>query len=85
MATANLGNAMKSESNQVDQLNANGLQVETRFCPDQIQDPFDTVDWETRSAAIKGENGEVLFEQNNCEVPTSWSQLATNVIVSKYF
>ena len=85
MATANLGNAMKSESNQVDQLNANGLQVETRFCPDQVQDPFDTVDWETRSAAIKGENGEVLFEQNNCEVPTSWSQLATNVIVSKYF
>ena len=85
MATANLGNAMKSESNQLDQLNANGLQIETRFCPDQVQDPFETVDWETRSAAIKGENGEVLFEQNHCEVPTSWSQLATNVIVSKYF
>ena len=38
-----------------------------------------------RSAAIKGENGEVLFEQTNCEVPSFWSQLATNVICSKYF
>ena len=47
--------------------------------------PFDTVEWEIRSAAIKGENGEVLFEQNNCEIPAGWTQLATNVVVSKYF
>ena len=39
----------------------------------------------TRTAAIKGEGGEVLFEQNDCEMPTSWSQLATNVVASKYF
>ena len=38
-----------------------------------------------RTAAIKGEDGKVLFEQTNCEVPTFWSQLATNVVVSKYF
>src|SRR5690606_19033666 len=31
------------------------------------------------------ENGGVLFEQTNCEVPASWSQLATDVVVSKYF
>ena len=29
--------------------------------------------WEPRTAAIKGENGEVLFEQTNCEVPTFWT------------
>jgi ribonucleoside-diphosphate reductase alpha chain len=46
---------------------------------------FETVDWEIRTAAIKGENGEVLFEQTNCEVPSHWSQLATNVVCSKYF
>ena len=34
---------------------------------------------------IKGENGDVLFEQKECEVPASWSQLATTVVVSKYF
>jgi ribonucleoside-diphosphate reductase alpha chain len=47
--------------------------------------PFDTVQWEMRSATIKDENGKALFEQNNCEIPADWSQLATNVVVSKYF
>jgi ribonucleoside-diphosphate reductase alpha chain len=61
-----------------------GLVVEPRFCPVQ-GDPFDTVEWEIRTAAIKGESGEVLFEQNDCEVPAFWSQLATNVVCSKYF
>ncbi len=61
------------------------LKFDATFCPDDVADPFDTVTWETRSAAIKGENGEVLFEQTNCEVPSFWSQLATNVICSKYF
>ncbi len=61
------------------------LKIDATFCPEDVADPFDTVTWEIRSAAIKGENGEVLFEQTNCEVPSSWSQLATNVICSKYF
>ena len=37
------------------------------------------------TAAIKGEGGEVLFEQQDCEIPVSWSQLATNVVANKYF
>ena len=61
------------------------LKIDPTFCPAEVTDPFDTVSWEVRSAAIKGENGEVLFEQTNCEVPSFWSQLATNVICSKYF
>jgi ribonucleoside-diphosphate reductase alpha chain len=61
------------------------LKIDATFCPADSVDVFDTVNWEIRSAAIKGENGEVLFEQTNCEVPTFWSQLATNVICSKYF
>ncbi len=61
------------------------LKYDATFCPTDVADPFDTVTWDIRSASIKGENGEVLFEQTNCEVPTSWSQLATNVICSKYF
>ncbi len=62
-----------------------GLRIEPTFCPIDVTDPFDTVTWESRSAAIKDDNGDVLFEQPQCEVPTSWSQLATNVVVSKYF
>src|SRR6187455_2858064 len=40
-----------------------GLQIENRFCPIEVADPFDTVQWDLRTAAIKGESGEVLFEQ----------------------
>ncbi len=48
-------------------------------------DPFDQVEWEKRTAVITGERGEVVFEQKDVEVPHFWSQLATNVVVSKYF
>ncbi len=62
-----------------------GLKVPATFCPADVADPFDTVAWDLRTAAIKDESGGVLFEQSNCEIPASWSQLATNVVVSKYF
>jgi ribonucleoside-diphosphate reductase alpha chain len=48
-------------------------------------DPFDEVEWETRSAVICNERGEVVFEQGDVEVPRFWSQQATNIVVSKYF
>ena len=60
------------------------MSVAPRFCPPDT-DPFTTVEWDYRTAAIKDENGKVLFEQTNCEIPASWSPLATNVVVSKYF
>ena len=60
------------------------MSVSPRFCPADT-DPFTTVEWDYRTAAIKDENGKVLFEQTNCEIPSSWSPLATNVVVSKYF
>ena len=47
--------------------------------------PYSEVEWEKRSAVISGEKGEVVFEQQDVEIPKSWSQLATNVVVSKYF
>ncbi len=62
-----------------------GLTIEEVFCPADATDPLETVEWDLRTAAIKGEGGEVLFEQTECEMPTSWSQLATNVVANKYF
>ncbi len=47
--------------------------------------PFDTITWDNRSATLTNESGEVIFDQKNVEVPESWSQMATNVVVSKYF
>jgi ribonucleoside-diphosphate reductase alpha chain len=48
-------------------------------------DGFANVAWELRTAAITGENGKMVFEQRDVEVPKSWSQTATNVVVQKYF
>jgi ribonucleoside-diphosphate reductase alpha chain len=47
--------------------------------------PFDQVEWELRTAEIKDEKGQVIFQQVDCQVPKTWSQLATNVVASKYF
>ena len=48
-------------------------------------DPFDEIEWESRSAIITNEQGGVVFEQHNIEVPAFWSQQATNIVASKYF
>src|SRR5262245_32275640 len=48
-------------------------------------DPFDEIAWETRSAVIGNEKGKVVFEQRDVEIPSFWSQQATNIVVSKYF
>jgi len=47
--------------------------------------PLDEVKWERRDASIVSKDGEVIFEQRDIEVPKSWSQMATNVVVQKYF
>ena len=47
--------------------------------------PYDTVEWEERTAQIANEKGEVIFEQTAVEVPQNWSQTATNIVASKYF
>jgi ribonucleoside-diphosphate reductase alpha chain len=61
-----------------------GLQITRRFTREGVH-PFDEVTWEKRSALIGNERGETVFEQKDVEIPASWSQMATNVVVSKYF
>jgi ribonucleoside-diphosphate reductase alpha chain len=47
--------------------------------------PYGEVEWDLRDAVIANERGEAVFEQRDVEVPRSWSQQATNIVVSKYF
>ncbi|MBI1817556.1 MAG: vitamin B12-dependent ribonucleotide reductase [Deltaproteobacteria bacterium] len=63
---------------------ASGLR-QPRFFTQTGEDPYSSVEWELRSAVIQGEGGDVVFEQHDVEFPKGWSQLATNVVVSKYF
>ena len=64
--------------------NAPGLTIQRRFTRPG-EDVYSTVEWEIRDAVISNERGEKVFEQKSCEIPKSWTQLATNVVVSKYF
>ncbi len=61
-----------------------GIMLE-RFFTTAGVDPYSEVEWDLRSAVISGEDGRVVFEQKDVEVPRGWSQTATNVVVSKYF
>ena len=47
--------------------------------------PFDEVEWEERNALISSDIGEAVFEQRGVEMPSFWSQMATNIVASKYF
>src|SRR6516225_4542162 len=61
-----------------------GLEFRRYFTREGVS-PYDTVEWEYRTAAITSESGEVIFEQKNVEVPKGWSMTATNIVASKYF
>ena len=61
-----------------------GLVFERHFT-DGKNSPFDRVEWEKRTAQIGNEKGQVIFRQENIEVPRTWSQTATNIVASKYF
>ncbi len=61
-----------------------GLEFERRFTDGKMS-PFDAVEWERRTAQIGNDKGQVIFRQDNIEVPKGWSQTATNIVASKYF
>src|SRR5437016_10850839 len=57
----------------------------TRRFTKQGQDPFASVEYENRTSRITNPDGSVVFEMNDAEIPKNWSQLATDIMVSKYF
>ena len=61
-----------------------GLEFVRHFTREGVS-PYDQVEWAVRTASISNEKGEVIFKQEGVEVPKSWSQMAINIVVSKYF
>ena len=47
--------------------------------------PVDEMEFEIRGSKISNPDGSIVFEMKDAEVPKSWSQLATDIAVSKYF
>lgn len=61
-----------------------GLPFERVFTTPGIN-PLDQVTYRKASSKIKDTDGNSVFEMKDIEVPADWSQLATDIVVSKYF
>lgn len=63
--------------------NGNGLAVHRHFTKKDV-DSLEAVEYERRSSCITEPTGEIVFELKNLDIPKSWSQLATDILASKY-
>ncbi len=60
-----------------------GLKVERKYTTPG--NPYNNITWEKRSSKITNPDGSIVFEMNDVEIPSTWSQVATDIMVSKYF
>jgi ribonucleoside-diphosphate reductase alpha chain len=61
-----------------------GLHI-NRFYTKPGEDPLDSVEWTTKDSRITNPDGSIVFEMLDAEVPAGWSQVAADIMVSKYF
>jgi ribonucleoside-diphosphate reductase alpha chain len=47
--------------------------------------PLEEVQYERRSSVITNPDGSVVFKMEGAAIPAGWSQLATDIVISKYF
>ncbi len=60
-----------------------GLKIDRKYT--SPGDPYKDIVWEKRSSKITNPDGSTVFEMNDVEIPSTWSQVATDIMVSKYF
>ena len=49
------------------------------------KDPYEKIEFEERSSEIRNPDGTLVFSMDAVTVPKSWSQVAVDVLVQKYF
>ena len=47
--------------------------------------PYSSSEWRSAVSEIRNPDGSIVFHMPDVEVPTSWSQVATDIIAQKYF
>lgn len=65
-------------------IDGNGLKF-MRMNTQEGVSPFDMFDYDYRTSVIKKPDGSIVFEMKNVEVPSGWSQVATDIMAQKYF
>jgi ribonucleoside-diphosphate reductase alpha chain len=61
-----------------------GLRITRRFT-EAGKDPYDKLEWSRRDSRITNPDGSTVFEMTDAEIPAGWSQVASDIMVSKYF
>jgi ribonucleoside-diphosphate reductase alpha chain len=61
-----------------------GLRITRRFT-EAGTDPYEKFEWSRRDSRISNPDGSVVFEMKDAEIPAQWSQVASDIMVSKYF
>jgi len=60
------------------------MKIERRFTK-AGQDAYAALEFRITSSEIRNPDGTTVFKLDRCEVPASWSQVASDVIAQKYF
>ena len=61
-----------------------GMPIERRFTQPGTS-AYHNIQWQTRQSKITNPDGSTVFEMRNAEIPSTWSQVASDIIISKYF
>lgn len=70
----------KSKANQ----KGGGLSFQRQYTREDVS-VFDLFQYDYRTSVIRNPNGEKVFEMTDVEVPSHWSQIATDILAQKYF
>ncbi len=57
----------------------------TRHFTKADQSPYQTLEWTYVTSEIKNPDGTIVFRAENVEVPTAFSQVASDIMAQKYF
>ncbi len=63
---------------------SDGLRIERRFTTEGSS-PYESIEWSSRDSRISNPDGSVVFEMAGAEIPANFSQVASDIMVSKYF
>ncbi|MBI4243184.1 MAG: vitamin B12-dependent ribonucleotide reductase [Planctomycetes bacterium] len=74
---------MKLSTRVSKKTSAKGLVVNRIYTKEGVH-PYDEIEWVKRDSRIINPDGSTVFEFKGIEVPKNWSQLATDILASKY-
>ncbi|MCK0170184.1 vitamin B12-dependent ribonucleotide reductase [Aliiroseovarius sp. S1123] len=60
------------------------MKIERKFTKSG-QGAYSDLDFTNTTSEIRNPDGTIVFKLDDCEIPTSWSQVASDVIAQKYF